>query len=143
MANTVISYPISAYQNLPITPQFYQPSRFAISNITLGRTTTVTTDVPNNYVIGQLVRLIIPYSYGCTQLNESKGYVISIPANNQVVIDIDSSRNIDQFIASTAPNQAQILAIGEVNTGVVNTGRNNNITYIPGSFINISPSIGN
>ena len=132
--------PIPPYNNPPIEPQNYQPRRFVISSVTLGQTTTVTTVLDMDYVIGQLVRLIIPFSYGCTQLNDKTGYVIAIPAPNQVVVTIDSSKNVDSFISSTATTLPEILAIGDINTGVQNSqGRVNNITYIPGSFINISP----
>lgn len=136
---TVISFPIPPYSNLPIEAQFYQPSRFVIEDIDLGQTTTVTTTEDMNYVIGQLVRLIIPPTFGCRQLNEQQGYVLSIPAPDQVVISIDSSINVDPFIASSATTQAQILAIGDINTGDTNSnGRRNNITFISGSFIDIS-----
>lgn len=138
---TVISYPIPAYSNVPIQPQNYQPRRFVISDITLGRTTLVETDIDHDYVIGQLTRLIIPTGYGCIQLNDIKGYVIDIPSSNELVLDIDSSQNVSQFVAAANAQNPQILAIGDVNSGVVNSqGRKNNITYIPGSFINISPS---
>ena len=135
------SGPIAPYNNLTIEPQNYEPSRFVISGITLGKTTTVTTTVNMNYVIGQLCRLIIPQSFGCRQLNESEGYVLSIPAANQVVLSIDSSINVDPYIASGATTTAQILAIGDVNTGVVNPSGPAfpGVDYIPGSFINISP----
>lgn len=137
---TVISYPIPAYSNLPIHAEYYAPSRFVIFAITLGQNTTVTTTADTNYVIGQLVRLIIPPTYGSRQLNESEGYVLSIPASNQIVLSINSSRNVDPFINSNATTKAQILAIGDTNTGVINAnGRRNTGTYIPGSFINISP----
>ena len=135
----VISYPIPPYQNLPIEPQDYQPSRFVISDVTLGVTTTVTTTLDNNYVVGQLVRLIIPETFGCRQLNESQGYVLSIPAADEVVVSIDSSQGVDPYVASTATTPAQILAIGDVNTGIISsTGPNIPTTNIPGSFINIS-----
>ncbi len=137
---SVISYPIPAYSNLPIRADFYQPRRFVISNITLGQTTVVTTSVDHDYVIGQEVRLIIPSEFGSYQLNESFGYVLTIPALNQVEISIDSSRNVDSYIAATSNQSPQILAIGDVNTGPINYhGRISNITYIDGSFINISP----
>lgn len=135
----VISYPIPAYQNVPIEPQNYQPRRFVISAITLGSTTLVTTTQNMDYVVGQLVRLIIPPSYGSRQLNETQGYVLSIPAPNQVVLSINSA-SADAFVNSMAPTQAQILAIGDINSGSLNSnGRRNNGTFIPGSFINISP----
>jgi hypothetical protein len=144
---TVISYPIPPYSNVPIQPQFYQPSRFVISGVSFGNSTTITTSANVNYVIGQQVRLLIPPSFGCIQLNESQGYVLSIPAPNQVVLSIDSSKNVDPFIASSSKiEQAQILAIGDINSGFISsTGRSvpitngNTQTQIPGSFINISP----
>src|SRR6185503_6380967 len=131
--------PIALGNNYPINAQYYSPQFFFISNITLGQTTTVTTTVSQDYVIGQNCRLIIPEANGCSQLNEKQGIVISIPASNQVVLNIDSSMNVDPFVTSTADTQPQILAIGDVNSGQINTGRTNNLTYIPGSFINISP----
>ncbi len=135
----VITYPIPPYQNVPIEPQFYQPSMFFISAISLGQTTTVTTSVDNNYVIGQQVRLIIPNGFGSRWLNERTAYVIDVPASNQVVIDIFSI-GFDPFINANLNTKAQILAIGDVNAGYINpTGRVTTTTNIPGSFINISP----
>jgi len=135
---TVISYPISAYQNVPINAQFYQPSRFVISGVTLGTVTTVTTTEDMNYVIGQQIRLIIPFSFGCYQLNGQTGYVISIPSANQVVVSIDSSVNVSPYKSSPATTVAQILAIGDLNFGFINSNGTMG-TYVPGSFINISP----
>jgi len=137
---TVISYPIPIYSNLPIQSDFYKPKRFVIENIGLGMTTTITTTENHDYVVGQLCRLIIPPTFGSRQLNGRQGYVISIPADDQVVLDIDSAQNVDPFIASSATTKAQILAIGDGNSGIINSeGRVNNVTFIPGSFINISP----
>ncbi len=137
--SSAISGPIPPYQNLPINANFYKPSRFVISGVSLGLTTTITTSVNHNYVIGQQCRLLIPPKYGCVQLNEKNGFVISIPALNQVVLNINSI-NSNAYIASSAPTQAQILAIGDINTGHINPfGRFHTFTDIPGSFINISP----
>jgi len=136
----VISYPIPPYQNVAIHAEYYAPSRFVISAVTLGQTTTITTSVAHDYVIGQEVRLIIPPSFGCRQLNETRGFVLSIPSTTQVVVSINSLRNVDPYIASSATTVAQILAIGDVNTGAINSqGRINNGTFIPGSFLDISP----
>ena len=131
--------PIALYNNVPIQPQFYQPSQFFISAITLGQTTTVTTSVNNNYVIGQLCRLLVPNGWGSRQLNEQIGYVISIPNPNQVVLNIDST-TADPFVNAGFPTQPQIVAVGDVNTGFINAnGMVPLATYIPGSFENISP----
>ena len=146
-----ITGPIALYNNLPINANFYQPNQFFISSITIGQTTTVTTTVNHNYVVGQLVRLLIPTIYSrtlkgvqyvtstCTQLNEQSGYVISIPAANQVVLNINS-QNADPFTVSTQPTQPQILAIGDISSGNINASGNlTTSTLIPGSYSNISP----
>jgi hypothetical protein len=133
--------PIAPYNNLPINAQYYQPNRFNISALTIGTNTTVTTSVNNNYVIGQLVRFIIPQQFGTYQLNEQKGYVTAINSPTQFVVNLNSSR-YDTFVPTPTRfiTQAQILAIGDINTGATNaSGRVNNGTFIPGSFINISP----
>lgn len=141
-----VTGPIAPESNPPIEPQYYQPSEFVITAITLGQSTTVTTatspfGVTNNYVVGQLVRFIIPFTYGTVQLNEQTGYVTSLPNTNQVVVNIDTSKNYNAFIASPSygPTKPQLIPIGDVNTGQINTGRTGNQTYILGSFINISP----
>lgn len=132
--------PIPPYSNVPINPQFFLPSQFFIANITLGVQTTVTTTINHNYVIAQSIRLIIPPTFGCRQLNEAQGLVLSIPAPNQVVVSINSSMNVDPFTPSSATTKPQILAIGDISNGQINSnGRSQNITFIPGSFINISP----
>jgi hypothetical protein len=137
----IISYPIPLYQNLPIEPEWYSPRMFIITAIALGTTTIVTTSVYLDYKIGNQCRLIIPNGYGSTKLNEVSGIVISIPASNQVELDIDS-RNVDPF--TTAPSMQRnlpfILAIGDLNSGVINTNGNMRVrNTIPGSFHNISP----
>ncbi len=211
------SGPVPLYANVPIHSDYYQPSRFEISDIDLGQTTIVTTSEDHNYVIGQTVRLLIPDPYGTYQLNYQQGYVISIPDDDQVEVNIDSSKynsfisspfvasitNItqaspgvitannsfttgvhlllqdiggmeelnDSVVNTTSNNSTtitlaintssftaysgggtatkypidsrvpQIIAIGDVNSGPINTsGRTNNITFVPGSFIDISPN---
>jgi hypothetical protein len=137
----VISFPTPIYQNVPIREDFYKPKRFDIEEITLGRTTIVETTEDHDYVIGQQVRLIIPPSSGCIQLNEITAYVIEIPSQIEVRLDIDTSFGVDQYSTSTNPIVlAQILAIGDINQGAINAnGRFNTSTLIPGSFQNISP----
>jgi len=141
----ITSSPIPPYSNPPIEPQFYQPSEFAISALSFGVTTIVTTVVNHNYVIGQLIRILIPSKYGSRALNEQLGNVITIPAPNQVEVAINSI-GTDPFIASPTfvPFQSrtlpQIVAVGDYNSGYINpTGRVTATTAIPGSFINISP----
>jgi hypothetical protein len=131
--------PTPAYTNPPIQPLNYKPRRFVISAISLGVQTLVTTDLPMNYVIGQLVRLLIPNGYGSLQLNNVDGYVIGIPAANQVLLDINSSQNVNQFVNIDGTQQPQIIPVGDVNSGVISsTGSFVPSAAIPGAFINIS-----
>lgn len=136
----IISFPTPFFNNnIPIDADFYQPSRFVISNITLGQTTFIITSIDHNYFIGQLIRLFIPKGFGCTQLNNLSGYVIDIPLSNEVEVSIDSSKTVDPFIAASETNSPAIMAIGDNNTGTLNTnGRINQVTTVPGAFINIS-----
>jgi hypothetical protein len=131
--------PIAPESNPPIHPEYYLPKVFFISAISLGLTTIITTSVDNDYVIGQEVRLLIPESYGAFQLNGQTGFVISVPAPNQINVSIDSTKS-NAFVIGSTTTKAQIVAIGDVNTGATNDdGRMYNFTFIPGSFIDISP----
>jgi hypothetical protein len=133
--------PTPPESNPPINPQYYAPRRYVISDIYLGPTTSVTTTIDNDYVVGQLVRLIIPFGYGSNQLNNQEAYVIDIPTDDTVILDIDS-QNYDYFNPSFTGNLTlpQIIAIGDIGNGTTNgTGNVNESTFIPGSFINISP----
>ena len=145
----MVAGPNAPQSNPPITPQYYTPSSFVISAISQGITTTVTmtasdrggTTVNPNLVIGQLVRLIIPPTYGIRQLNQQSAYVISLPSSTQVELDIDSS-TFDAFVSAPAygPSSPQILAIGDINSGALNaSGSGNQTEYIDGSFRDISP----
>lgn len=134
--------PIAPENNPPIKPQYYAPSRFVISALTLGILTHITTSVPHNYVVGQEIRVLIPPFYGSYQISGRQGYVVSIPSSTQVIVDINST-GANAFISSPAygPTQPQIVAIGDVNNGVINgSGIKATGTFIPGSFINISPN---
>jgi hypothetical protein len=130
--------PIPPYNNLPPNPEFYLPRFFYITNVVLGSTTTITTAKDMNYVIGNLIRLIIPNGFGCSALSGHTGYVLSIPAPNQVVVGIYSN-GVTPFVNPGFNTQPTIVPVGNINTGAINFGRNDNKTFIPGSFRNVSP----
>lgn len=141
---TYFGPPTPAYNNPTPVPQFFAPSVYDISAITLGATTTITTAVNHNYVVGQLVRLHIPPTYGSYQLTDQQGYVLSIPTTSSVVVGINSLGS-NAFVASPTygPTKPQICAIGDINSGAINAnGRVNNGTTIQGAFINTSPTRG-
>lgn len=94
-------------------------------------------------MLGQLIRMLVPFNYGMRQINELDGYVTSIPSDTQVEVDINSL-TFDAFIAAPSyiGTPPSIQAIGDVNTGLLVTSRSGPTPKILGSFLNISPSAG-
>ena len=132
-----ITGPIALYNNPPIEPQYFQPWRFVISGVTLGNPTIFTLTIPAitdlSYVVGQLVRIIIPETFGCRQLNGQTGYVLTVTQPNQISVGINSSLGVDPYVASSATTPAQVLAIGDINSGQINyNGVNTPLVTIPG-----------
>lgn len=137
-SNTVISFPAPPFSNPPIHPEWYNPNYFYISGVTLGQTTLVTTTANVNFYVGQLVRLLFPNGYGCGQLNEKTALVSSIPAPNQVVLEL-FSLNADAFRSSSNPTQPTIVPVGDINTGRINAGGPSDVGLsILGSFVVVS-----
>lgn len=131
--------PIAPESNPPINPQYFKPRVFEIEDIDLGETTTVTTTEDHDYELGQVVKLFLPPTYCAGQLNNKTGYVISIPADDEVEITI-YSKNADAFNASgLGTTKPQIFPIGDINSGSINGNGRVTSTLIEGSFINISP----
>lgn len=134
---------IAPERNPPINPQYYKPKRFVIEDIVLGVNTLITFTEPHDYVIGQLVRVLIPQVYGCQQLSNQQAYVIAIPTPTQIIIDFNTLMG-NQFLAVPPLSRTlpQVVPIGDVNTGYISIN-GPNVTQdqlgIPGSFKNISP----
>lgn len=135
-------------------PFLYAPGVSTISAITLGATTTVDTATPHNFVVGQEVAFRIPSAYGTTQLNSLPnvvipgspiyGFVTVVNSTTEVVVNINSTGytaftqpTVAQVLAGLAP--AQILAVGDVNSGSNQFGFNpplvNGIATINGPAI--------
>lgn len=146
----VISSPVAVYSNVAIEPQNFTPSQFVITSISFGTSTTFTlanqiNGTAPNYVIGQEIRVNIPSNYGCYQLNGQSGFVIGLPASNQVLVSINSV-NSDPFIANPTfivgqtKTPPQMVAIGNIAFGQINSSGSMSLgTNVPGSFQNISP----
>ena len=137
----LMSGPIAPESNPPIHPEWYKPRVYDIAAIANGQTTLVTTTVDHDYVAGQEVRFLISQLYGERQLNQQTAIVLSIPNPNQIVVALDSS-SFDVFVANptSGSTQPQVVAIGDVNTGHINShGRCRQRPWIPGSFRDISP----
>lgn len=126
--------PSGAYVKKVLYPYLYAPGSSIISAITTGTTTTIDTTSAHNLVVGQEVAFRVPTAWGTTQLNSlpnaqipgspAYGYVVSVTDYNTVVVNINSSSytafNSNQTFASYPGQQfAQIVAVGDVNTGGV------------------------
>jgi hypothetical protein len=115
-------------------PYLYFPGETVISKITLGTTTTVDTASAHNFRVGQEVAFRVPSAWGTVELNSLPntlvpgspvyGYVVSVTDYNTVVVNIDSSAmtaftsNVS-FAGTSGRSFAQIVAVGDVNTGGV------------------------
>lgn len=117
-----------------LNPYVYAPGVNVISAITLGATTTIDTTSAHNFVVGQEVAFRVPTAWGTVQLNSLPnsvipgspiyGYVVSVTDYNTVVVSVDSSAytafNSNQpFLSFSGQQFAQIVAVGDVNTGGV------------------------
>ncbi|CAB4164621.1 hypothetical protein UFOVP816_53 [uncultured Caudovirales phage] len=126
--------PTNAFVMKVLYPFLYAPGVAPISAITLGTTTTIDTTVAHNFVVGQEVAFRIPNAWGTIQLNSLPnvlipgspiyGYVVAVTDYNTVVVNIDSSAftafNSNQpYLSFTGQQFAQIVAVGDVNTGGV------------------------
>ncbi len=117
-----------------IVPQLFEPRQRFIVAITLGATTTIKTSVDHGYSVGQLVTLQVPSDFGSVQLNGLRGRISSVPADDEFVVDIDSSAAtafafpasgaVPFSFAQTEPAGSQTtLAQGNVTPGAsVNAG---------------------
>ena len=137
MQNVFNIGPNAPYRNTPIHIETYVPKSFAISNITLGRTTKVITSVPTQYVVGQLVRLLIPAFFGTRELTNQLAYVINV-TSNEITLNIDSSAmtpyKTNPTYSKTPP---QVIAVGDANYNTTNSTApivNFNSLTIPGAF---------
>jgi hypothetical protein len=132
--------PTPPYTNPPITPWYYQPSQFFITDIVNGQLTTITTSINHNYVVGQQVRILVPSLCQMYEISNQTAIVVSIPNPNEVVVNVDSSL-FNSFVSNPTglTTRPQIMAIGDQNTAILNPNGRTQDLAIDGSFINISP----
>lgn len=117
-----------------IYPFLYVPGDNVVAAIGLGTTTTVTTTMQSNFVVGQQVAFRIPTLFGTSQLNSLPnkynpgsplyGIVTSVTtANNanQFTVDINSTNftayTSDIPVKTAGVTYPQVLAVGDINSG--------------------------
>lgn len=113
-----MTYPNNANQYLPGTIAI--PSALLITAITQSYPMMVTATVPvetasNSYIVGQLVRLMVPKSYGMYQANQLTGQILEVNGLD-FFLDIDSTL-FDPFVIppSTAETPASFSPAGSRN----------------------------
>ncbi len=149
--------PAGATVKKVLYPYIYFPGDTIISAITLGTTTTIDTTDAHNFKVGQEVAFRIPSAWGTVELNSLPntltpgspvyGYVIAVTDYNTVVVNIDSSAmtaftsNVS-FAGTPGRSFAQIVAVGDVNTGgtVISSG---SALYPPPQYMPIGTTLVN
>ena len=142
MSNPFNSGPQADYRNPPITPEYYSPNFSVLESITPINTfqTQIVTVASNEFVVGQLVRFVLPSNTGSVPLNEQTAYITSITDSQTFIAAIDATA-MNPFNPSRNPRQTPfVIPVGDISSGQINSsGRINNLLYPPGAFINISP----
>lgn len=136
-----------------IYPDLYIPYRAAITAISLGATTTITTAVNHAFVVGQEVAIQIPTvsatAWGTFELDTTTydnanvvpqlAYVTAVGAANQITVNVNST-GFGTFVYPTSAQAAlgmtfpAVYAIGDANFGVSGPGPFIPPITIPGAF---------
>lgn len=136
---------VGSYKKV-LYPQLYLPQDVAMSVVTTGATTTISTAMQHGLHVGQEVAFRVPAAWGTTQLNSLPnsltpgspvyGYVVSITDLQNYVVNINSSNytafNSNQPFASVAGQTfAQSVGVGDVNSGGVVISANSSLYPSP------------
>lgn len=110
------------YRIIPFEPRFYPRRRF-VTNITQAAQAVVTMSVAHDYTVGQKIRMIVPASFGMTQMNGLLGTIVAMTtgATNTITLDINST-GFSAFafptsaVAAAGTNFPQVVPVGEAAT---------------------------
>lgn len=101
---------------------YYPKRRFITKIASSSLSTVVTMSVTHEFTVGQLVRLIVPSTWGMSLLNGQLGTITAIDTtNNTITLNIDSS-SYGAFswptsaVAATGVTFAQVVPVGEAAT---------------------------
>jgi len=107
---------MSANTYLPGTP--CSPLSLLITAISQTSPMVITVAAPNNYIVGQLVDLTVPYDYGMYQANDITAQIIDIDSTGlNFTVSVDATQ-FDPFVIPTMyqPMPAQLTSAGARNT---------------------------
>jgi len=93
--------------------EFY-PNSYLITAITNATNATITTSVDHTLTVGQKIRVLVPQVYGMYQINGTAADIVSLPATNSMVVDVDTT-TFDAFSVPISTNitPAQLIPIGQ------------------------------
>ena len=108
-------------QLVPFDPRFYPPFRY-ITAISQAASAVITLSVTSLYVVGQLVRIIVPAAFGMTQINNMLATITAVnTATNTITVNINST-NFTAFayptsaVAALGVSWAIVVPVGETAT---------------------------
>lgn len=140
MASPLNRYNLGLFNSGTYTPALHELEDVSQSNPAL-----VTTTDDHDYVVNQQVQFFIPPQWGMRQLNQLKGYVLTIPNPDEFTVTIDTSQ-FDAFITPTPPSfvvidTAAVVGIGDANYGQSSPGGVVPLPQtIPGAYQNHRPT---
>ena len=102
----------------------FQPQRYYITAITQAASAVITLSVTHNFLVNDVVRILVPSAFGMTQINEAQGQITAIDTtNNTITVNINSSGyTAFAWPATTAVPMtfAQVVPIGQTQTQDLN-----------------------
>ena len=106
----------------------FQPALRLITALTIAENATVTTSFDHDYLIGLIVRILVPNEFGMIQVNKEVGTIIEVPTDDTFVIDIDT-RGFDTFIVPDPEEWfinefPSVVPVGEINSSLEQATRN-------------------
>ena len=93
----------------------FQPRRRLISAVTNASTGEITTTEDHGYILGQIVRVIVPEAYGM-KIDYKIGTVLTVPTDDTFTVNIDTSI-LNEYVTPTEPpafTAAQVVPISGI-----------------------------
>ncbi len=108
------------YRVVAPNPLFYPPER-TISKITQAAQAVVTTTVDHQYVVGQLVRFLVPAEFGMTEISGLTGSVVAVTqATFTVNIDTTGFTAFAFPLSAVSPfTPAQVIPFAETTNAAI------------------------
>lgn len=100
---------------IAVTDNFYLPKRSQISSITRALDAVITTTTDHDLISGEIVRIVVPQSYGMPQIDNQIG-TITVINDTSFMIDIDTVEYDAFIVPSNVKQFAQVVPIAEINS---------------------------